>query len=97
VSAIREITQRMQDIASYTSAVALSVEQQELATGEISHNVASAASGAKAIVTALGEVAGGMTQTRSSAEIMLIACEEVEAATLKLRGEVEEFLGTVAA
>jgi methyl-accepting chemotaxis protein len=97
VSAIREITQRMQDINSYTSAVALSVEQQEAATGEISHNVASAASGAKAIAAALGEVAGGMTQTRSSAETMLAACEEVESATGKLRGEVEDFLGTVAA
>src|SRR6202012_1216821 len=62
VSAIREITQRMQDISDYTGAVALSVEQQEAATGEISHNVARAASGAKAIVLALGEVAGGMTQ-----------------------------------
>jgi methyl-accepting chemotaxis protein len=97
VSAIREITQRMQDISDYTGAVALSVEQQEAATGEISHNVASAASGAKAIVLALGEVAGGMTQTRSSAETMLAACEDVERATTKLRGEVEEFLGTVAA
>jgi methyl-accepting chemotaxis protein len=97
VAAIREITQRMQDINSYTSAVALSIEQQEAATGEISHNVASAAGGAKAITLALGEVAGGMTQTRSSAETMLTACEDVENATAKLRGEVEDFLGTVAA
>jgi hypothetical protein len=28
---------------------------------------------------------------------MLAACEDVESATTKLRGEVEEFLGTVAA
>ena len=97
VAAIREITQRMQDISSYTSAVAISVEQQEAATGEISHNVASAATGAKSIVDALGEVAGGVTQTRSSAQTMLVASEEVENATEKLRREVEEFLGTVAA
>ena len=97
VSAIRDITQRMQDINNYTSAVAISVEQQEAATGEISHNVASAATGAKAIVAALGEVAGGVTQTRSSAQTMLAASEDVENATAKLRREVEEFLGTVAA
>jgi len=97
VSAIRDITQRMQDISTYTSAVATSVEQQEAATGEISHNVASAANGAKGIVAALGEVAGGVTQTRSSAQTMLAASEEVETATEKLRREVEEFLGTVAA
>jgi methyl-accepting chemotaxis protein len=97
VSAIREITQRMQDINGYTSAVAISVEQQEEATGEISHNVASAAAGSKAIVAALGEVAGGVTQTKSSAETVLAASEEVENATSRLRGEIEEFLGTVAA
>jgi methyl-accepting chemotaxis protein len=87
----------MQDINTYTSAVAISVEQQELATGEISHNVASAANGAKAIVAALGEVAGGVTQTRGSAQTVLAATEQVEHATAKLRSEVEEFLSTVAA
>jgi methyl-accepting chemotaxis protein len=97
VSAIREITRRMQDINTYTSAVAISVEQQELATGEISHNVASAANGAKAIVAALGEVAGGVTQTRGSAQTVLAATEQVEHATTKLRSEVEAFLSTVAA
>jgi methyl-accepting chemotaxis protein len=97
VSAIRDITQRMQDINNYTSAVTVSVEQQEAATGEISQNVAGAASGAKAITAALGEVAGGVMQTRASAQTMLAASEEVEAATQKLRREVEEFLGTVAA
>jgi methyl-accepting chemotaxis protein len=80
VSAIGEITRRMQDISTYTGAVAVSVEQQELATGEISHNVASAA---KAIVAALGEVAGGVTQTRGSAQTVLMASEQVEDATAK--------------
>jgi len=97
VAAIRDITQRMQDINQYTAAVAGSVEQQEAATGEISQNVASAASGAKAIVGALGDVASGVTQTRSSAQTMLAASEEVEQAAARLRREVEEFLGTVAA
>ena len=97
VSAIRAITQRMQDINQYTTEVAGSVEQQEAATGEISHNVASAADSAKAIVSALDEVAGGVTQTRSSARTMLAASEDVENATARLRTEVEEFLGTVAA
>jgi methyl-accepting chemotaxis protein len=97
VNAIRAITQRMQDINYYTTEVAGSVEQQEAATGEISHNVASAAAGAKGIVQALDEVAGGVTQTRSSAQTMLAASEQVEDAAKKLRNEVEEFLGTVAA
>ncbi len=97
VTAIRDITQRMQDINAYTSAVATSVEQQESATAEISHNVASAAVGAKDISVALGQVASGVTQTKGSAETMLSASEDVEDATAKLRREVEEFLATVAA
>lgn len=97
VSAIRDITQRMQDINNYTSAVTVSVVQQEAATGEISHNVASAAAGAKTITAALSEVAGGVMQTRASAQTMLATSAEVETATEKLRREVEEFLSTVAA
>jgi methyl-accepting chemotaxis protein len=97
VNAIRAITQRMQDINQYTTEVAGSVEQQEAATGEISHNVAGAADSAKAIVSELGEIAGGVTQTRSSAQTMLAASEDVENAAARLRTEVEEFLGTVAA
>jgi methyl-accepting chemotaxis protein len=97
VKAIRAITQRMQDINSYTSEVAGSIGQQEVATGEISHNVAGAAVGTKAVVAALSDVATGVTQTRSSAETVLVASEEVEKATVKLRAEVEGFLSTVAA
>ncbi|MGH6672800.1 MAG: PAS-domain containing protein [Xanthobacteraceae bacterium] len=97
VTAIRAITQRMQDINYYTTEVAGSVEQQEAATGEISQNVASAATGAKSIVAALEEVANGVTQTRSSAQTMLTASEQVEQAAKKLRGEVADFLDTVAA
>ena len=97
VVAIRAITQRMQDINSYTAEVVGSIAQQEVATGEISHNVASAAAGTKAVVSALGDVASRVTQTRSSAETVLAASEEVESATVKLRAEVEGFLSTVAA
>ena len=50
VEAIRRITERMQEIERYTSAVAAAVEQQNAATSEISHNVASAARGTQDIV-----------------------------------------------
>ena len=88
---------RMQEINAHTSEVVGAIEQQELATGQISHNVASAAAGSKAVVAALGDVATGVTQTRSSAQTVLAASEEVEKATVKLRAEVEGFLSTVAA
>jgi methyl-accepting chemotaxis protein len=56
VDAIRRNTGRMREIDGYTSAVALSLQQQDSATDEISHNVASAAHGAKGMVTVLDEV-----------------------------------------
>jgi methyl-accepting chemotaxis protein len=97
VGAIRAIVERMQEIDAYTSEVAGAIGQQEVATGEISHNVASAAEGSKAVVAALGELATGVTQTRTSAQTVLAATEEVECATANLRTEVEGFLKTVAA
>ncbi len=97
VTAIRAITQRMQDINAHTSQVVGAIGQQELATGEISRNVAGAAAGSRAVVAALDDVATGVMQTRSSARTVLAASEEVENATVKLRAEVERFLSTVAA
>ena len=97
VAAIRAITERMQDINSHTSEVVDAIAQQEAATGEISHNVASAAVGSKGVVATLGDVATGVTQTRSAAQTVLAASEEVENATVRLRGEVKDFLRTVTA
>ncbi len=96
VEAIRSISERMREISEYTSAVAASVEQQNAATGEISHNVTSAAQGTVMAVSVLGEVAGAATATRSSAETVLSASKSVETAVANLRGEVEGFLGKVA-
>jgi len=96
VEAIRNISERMREINTYASAVAISVGQQNAATGEISHNVASAARGTNMVVSVLGDVAGAATATRASAETMLSASQSVETAVGKLRAEVEGFLGKVA-
>jgi NO-binding membrane sensor protein with MHYT domain/methyl-accepting chemotaxis protein len=97
VEAIRGIAARMREISTYTSAVAASVEQQNAATGEISHNVMSAAHGTGSVVSVLSDVSGAATATRSSAETVLSASRSVESAVATLRGEVENFLGKVAA
>jgi methyl-accepting chemotaxis protein len=96
VEAIRQIAARMQEINGNTTAVAVSVEQQNLATGEISRSVTSAAEGTNHVVAVLGEVAGAATQTRSSAEVVRDASEAVERAVADLRLEVGDFLGKVA-
>ena len=96
VEAIGRIAHRMQEIDSYTTAVAASVQQQSAATNEISQNVTSAAGGAKLIVTVLREVAGATIETQDSAQTVLAASELVEKAAANLRSEVEGFLTKVA-
>ena len=96
VEAIGRIVHRMREINNYTSAVAASVQQQNAVTGEISQNVASAADGAKLIVTVLNEVAGATTKARQSAQTVFTASESVEKAAVNLRSEVESFLTKVA-
>jgi methyl-accepting chemotaxis protein len=97
VHAIQGIAGRMHEISTYTSAVAAAVEEQNAATGDISHNVAGAAQGTGMVVSVLGDVAGAATATRSSAETVLSASRSVESAVAKLRTEVESFLAKVAA
>ena len=96
VDAIRRNTERMREIDGYTSAVALSLQQQDSATDEISHNVASAATGAKGMVSVLDEVTRAVGETGSAASKVLEASETVEAAATSLQRGIEGFLGRVA-
>jgi methyl-accepting chemotaxis protein len=96
VEAIRQIATRMQEINEYTTGVAAAIEQQNSATGEISHNVARAADGTGHVVAVLGEVAGAATETRCSAEVVRDASQSAESAVANLRLEVEDFLAKVA-
>jgi methyl-accepting chemotaxis protein len=97
VGAIGRITYRMQEIDNYATAVSAAVQEQSAATSEISQNVASAASGAKLVVSVLDDVTGAAAETRQSAESVLTASQAVETAAVELRREVEGFLARVAA
>ncbi|MGB7037850.1 MAG: methyl-accepting chemotaxis protein, partial [Xanthobacteraceae bacterium] len=96
VQAIGQIAHRMHEIENYTSAVAMSVQEQNAATGEISHNVTSAADGAKLIVSVLNEVVGATSDTQQSAQRVLAASASVEKITVEMRSEVDNFLSKVA-
>jgi methyl-accepting chemotaxis protein len=96
VDAIARITERMQGIERFTSAVAAAVEQQNAVTGEISHNVSSAANGTQDIVVVLDQVVRAATDTRATAETVLRNCGQVEEAVANMRDEVDNFLKKVA-
>lgn len=97
VAAIGRIAERMAELKEDAVSVAGSVEQQAVATGEISRNVASAADGTKDAAAALDEVAGAADEARASAQALLQSSEAVAAVSAKLRGAVETFLAKVAA
>jgi methyl-accepting chemotaxis protein len=96
VDAIQRNTDRMQDINQRTTAVAASLMQQDKATGEISHNVASAAQETKAVVTVLDEVTSAANTTRGVADTVLAASKAVDTAAIDLRQRIEGFLQSVA-
>jgi methyl-accepting chemotaxis protein len=96
VDAIRRNTERMREIDGYTSAVALSLQQQDSATDEISHNVASAAQGAKSMVAVLEEVTRAVGDTGNAAGKVLEASQTVENAATSLQRGIEGFLARVA-
>jgi methyl-accepting chemotaxis protein len=96
VEAIRRNTGRMQDIDRHTSAVAHSLEEQNNATREISHNVSSAAEQTKGVVAVLHEVTHAANNTRGAADTVRTASEAVDAATVDLRQRIETFLRSVA-
>ena len=97
IHAVGSIEKCIEEISSYTSAVAGSIEEQSAATLDISNNVATAAQETAKIVAVLGEVADAAVATRTSAEVVLSASESVEGAVDNLRREIETFLGNVAA
>jgi methyl-accepting chemotaxis protein/PAS domain-containing protein len=96
VEAIGRIAHRMDEINNYTSAVAGSIQEQAVATGQISQSVASAADGARMIVSVLSEVTDATVETQQSAQTVLTASESVEQMAANLRSEVEGFLTKVA-
>jgi methyl-accepting chemotaxis protein len=73
VRAIGSITSRMEDIRLFTSAIATSVEQQNAATGEISDNVAAAATGTRSVVGVLQKVSTAISDMHGSADTVLKA------------------------
>lgn len=96
VEAIRRNADRMQRIDQFTSSVAASLEEQNVATAEISRNVGSAAERAKVVVAVLNQVAGAVSQTRDYADTVLKASEAVATVASRVQENVDNFLRRVA-
>jgi len=96
VAAIRRNADHVQQIDEFTSIVATSLQKQNIATGEISRNVASASDRAKVVVSVLDQVAGAVTQTRDYVDTVLKASETVATVATTVQENVDNFLRRVA-
>ncbi len=97
VQAIAEITETMEQVNNYTATIAAAVEQQGAATQEISQNVQRAAQGTTSVSSNMSELSSSVEHTSSSADMVLEASSALTEKTETLKGEVERFLGEVAA
>ena len=95
VDAIGEITETMNEIKKFTAAIAAAVEQQGLATSEISRNVQQAANGTNQVSSSMSRLSSNVNQTASSADMVLSASGELTDRTDQLKIAVERFLSDV--
>ncbi len=97
VGSIQNIAERMSAIENFANSVAVSIEQQAIATGEIASGVAMASSSALSVSSDLSVLADSVEETGRSAAEVRGAAGEVAAQALRLRSTVDQFLHSVAA
>jgi methyl-accepting chemotaxis protein len=97
VDAIASITETMQEVNTYTGAIASAVEQQGAATEEISQNVQLAAQGTNIVTGNISELSQAVDETAKSSDLVVSASSELGSKTAHLKEEVDRFLSEVAA
>ncbi|MBR1215511.1 HAMP domain-containing methyl-accepting chemotaxis protein [Bradyrhizobium sp. JYMT SZCCT0180] len=91
VEAVREIGNAVREINDVTSAIAGAIEQQDLATREISQNAQLAAQGNGTLVVNIGSLSDAMGKTSTAAASVLTASSDLTATAETLSREVETF------
>lgn len=97
VVAIKEISGTIGRISEISSAIAAAVEEQGMATQEISRNVQQAAQGTHEVASNITEVQQGATETGSASSQVLASAQTLSNDSARLKTEVEKFLITVRA
>jgi methyl-accepting chemotaxis protein len=97
VDAVREIGNAVREINDVTSAIAGAIQQQDLATREISQNAQLAAQGNGTLVVNIGSLSDAMGKTSTAAASVLTASSDLTATAETLSREVEKFFGNLRA
>ena len=87
----------MEDVHSYTSAIAAAVEEQQVATVEISRNVHEAASATKSVAETVRGVTSAAATTSRSADTVLSSSAEMNSKTAQVKDNIGRFLQDIAA
>jgi methyl-accepting chemotaxis protein len=95
VAAIGSIVEKIEQLQSVTSTIAASVEEQDAATGEITHSITLASDGATAAASNVSGVAGSIDQTREQSETMKHSAEQLGVVASDLSAAVSHFLEQV--
>lgn len=97
VNAIKEIGGTINSISEISTTIAAAVEEQGMATREISRNVQQAAQGTTQVSSNIVEVRRSTTETGAASSEVLTAAQSLAAESGRLKNELDTFLRTVRA
>ncbi|MBO1021671.1 HAMP domain-containing protein [Methylobacterium sp. SD274] len=97
VTAIGTITNRIKEISTVATTIAVAVEQQGAATQEIVRNVSLAAVGTGEVTSNVTGVADAAVHTGAAADQVLVSASELSRQSEHLGSEVRQFLANVRA
>ena len=97
VRAIQEISRTIEKLSEISSSIASAVEEQGAATQEISRNVQQAAQGTHQVSSHITDVQRGASETGIASSQVLSAAKSVAGESVRLKSQVETFLGAVRA
>lgn len=95
VAAIRSIVEQIEQVQSVTSTIAASVEEQNIATSEITQSITLASDGASAAASNVAGVSGSIDQTREQSQTMSQSADQLGKVANSLSGAVSHFLEQV--
>ncbi len=97
VEAISGIGGRIDALNTVSTAIASAVEEQGVATEQITQNTQAAARGTRDVTANIVGVNKGVAQTSQAAAMVLAAADGLRHQADDLRGEVDRFLETIRA
>jgi methyl-accepting chemotaxis protein len=95
VTAIASICERIKDLTSISSTIAISVEEQSAVTQNMSRNADGAARGARQVSDAVGAVAIVAEETSEASNQFLVASQELSVLAETLKREASSFVDRI--